>query len=84
MSDIALRTPHRVGKYGVDVAVMDEMAATELAVRSGAVYLVDEITRSARLSAHARPSPGYSQNPSVRKPSCHQPPWPSHCCLSSC
>jgi nucleoside-triphosphatase len=50
MSDIALRTPHRVGKYGVDVAVVDEMADAELAVRSGAVYLVDEIGKMECLS----------------------------------
>jgi nucleoside-triphosphatase len=51
MSDVALRTPHRVGKYGVDVAVVDEMAAAELAIRHGTVYLVDEIGKMECLSA---------------------------------
>ncbi len=51
MADVALRTAHRVGKYGVDVAVVDEVAAAELAVRAGAVYLVDEIGKMECLSS---------------------------------
>lgn len=42
---------HRVGKYGVEVAVIDEAAAAALAPRAGvAIYLVDEIGKMECLS----------------------------------
>lgn len=43
--------PHRVGKYGVDVAVIDALAASSLALKQHAdVYLVDEIGKMECLS----------------------------------
>jgi nucleoside-triphosphatase len=42
---------HRVGKYGVDVAAIDEAAGAALAPRAGAsIYLVDEIGKMECLS----------------------------------
>ncbi len=52
MAHVAFRGPHRVGKYGVDVAVVDEMAGTELVVRDRTVYLVDEIGKMECLSSN--------------------------------
>lgn len=44
MADVDLRGPDRVGRYGVDVAVVNGLAADALAVRADVeVYLVDEI-----------------------------------------
>jgi nucleoside-triphosphatase len=44
MADVERRGPPRVGKYGVDVAVVDGLSARALAVRDDIdVYLVDEI-----------------------------------------
>lgn len=43
--------PHRVGKYGVDVAVIDALAASSLTLEQPAdVYLVDEIGKMECLS----------------------------------
>src|SRR3972149_1768507 len=44
MAHVEFRGPHRVGKYGVDVSVIDGLADSALAVREeGDLYLVDEI-----------------------------------------
>lgn len=46
MAHVELHGPHRVGKYGVDVAVIDALADSALAVMEEAdLYLVDEIGR---------------------------------------
>jgi nucleoside-triphosphatase len=50
MADVALRGPHRVGRYGVDVGAVDEVAGAELALREGSIYLVDEIGKMECLS----------------------------------
>lgn len=43
--------PHRVGKYGVDVAVIDALAASSLKLAQHSdVYLVDEIGKMECLS----------------------------------
>jgi nucleoside-triphosphatase len=44
MAHVDFRGPHRVGKYGVDVSVIDALAESALAEEDDAeVYLVDEI-----------------------------------------
>ena len=44
MAHVDFPGPHRVGKYGVDVSVIDALADSALAEKDGAeVYLVDEI-----------------------------------------
>jgi nucleoside-triphosphatase len=43
MADVARAGPPRVGKYGVDVEVLETVARTALAVRARAIYVVDEI-----------------------------------------
>ncbi len=44
MAHVDFRGRDRVGRYGVDVAVIDELAASTLALsRDASVYLVDEI-----------------------------------------
>jgi len=51
MAHVDFGGPHRVGKYGVDVAVIDAVAEAALAVMDGAdVYLVDEIGKMECLS----------------------------------
>lgn len=45
------RSPHRVGKYGVDVAALDSVADAALAPAGAEVYLVDEIGKMECLSA---------------------------------
>jgi len=51
MAGVGIRGPARVGKYGVDVAVIDELAATALApTRRTLVVLVDEIGKMECLS----------------------------------
>jgi nucleoside-triphosphatase len=51
MASVDLRGRDRVGRYGVAVAVIDELAATALAPgRSVSVYLVDEIGKMECLS----------------------------------
>jgi nucleoside-triphosphatase len=51
MADIGFRSPHRVGRYGVDVAAVDEVAGSELTEREGTIYLVDEIGKMECLSS---------------------------------
>jgi nucleoside-triphosphatase len=43
MADVARAGPPRVGKYGVDVEVVETVARTALAVRARAIYVIDEI-----------------------------------------
>ena len=44
MADIGIRGPHRVGRYGVDVSAIDELAGPALALKEETeIYLVDEI-----------------------------------------
>jgi nucleoside-triphosphatase len=49
MAHVSVRGPARVGKYGVDVGVVDELARSALAP-GGDVYLVDEIGKMECLS----------------------------------
>lgn len=51
MADVDFRGRDRVGRYGVDVVVIDELAASTLArSRDVSVYLVDEIGKMECLS----------------------------------
>ncbi len=44
MAHVDVRGPARVGKYGVDVGIVDELAGSALVVRPDvSVYLVDEV-----------------------------------------
>jgi len=43
MAGVDLRSPHRVGRYGVDVAAIDALAEATLAPEAAEVFLVDEI-----------------------------------------
>lgn len=45
-----IRGPHRLGKYGVDVAAVEAAATSALATGRGELYLVDEIGRMECLS----------------------------------
>jgi len=49
---VSIRSPHRVSRYGVDVAALDEIVDEALAVSPAAdVYLIDEIGRMECFSA---------------------------------
>jgi nucleoside-triphosphatase len=51
LAHVDIRGPHRVGKYGVDVEAVDELARTTLTLdEQHAVYVVDEIGRMECLS----------------------------------
>jgi nucleoside-triphosphatase len=51
MAHLDLRGPHRVGKYGVDVSVIDQLADAELNLHPEVnLYLVDEIGKMESLS----------------------------------
>jgi nucleoside-triphosphatase len=43
MAGIDIRSPHRVGKYGVDVSAVEATAEATLALHRADVFLVDEI-----------------------------------------
>lgn len=43
MADVDLQSPHRVGRYRVDVRAIDEFAARVLAPELANIFLVDEI-----------------------------------------
>lgn len=44
MAHVGIRGPHRVGKYGVDVSAIDQLAESALALKEETeIYLVDEI-----------------------------------------
>jgi nucleoside-triphosphatase len=51
MAHVELRSPARVGAYGVDLAVVDALAAEALAPAAADVHLVDEIGKMECLSA---------------------------------
>jgi nucleoside-triphosphatase len=52
MARVNLRSPHRVGRYGVDIEAIDAVVATELTVRPSIdVFLVDEIGKMECLSS---------------------------------
>jgi nucleoside-triphosphatase len=50
LAGVDLRSPNRVGRYGVDVEALDAVAVPALAVDEGAVYLIDEIGKMECLS----------------------------------
>jgi nucleoside-triphosphatase len=51
LARVGLRSPHRVGRYGVDVAALDALVDASLRpVDRGAIYLVDEIGKMECLS----------------------------------
>ncbi len=54
--DLAGRSPHRVGRYGVDLAVLEEIgvAALRHAAERGHIVVVDEIGKMELLSAAFR------------------------------
>jgi len=43
MASVDIDSPHRVGKYGVDISAVDAIAEATLAPRGAKVFLVDEI-----------------------------------------
>lgn len=43
LASVDIRSPHRVGKYGVDVSAVDAIAEATLARQSADLFLVDEI-----------------------------------------
>ena len=52
MAHVDFRGPQRVGRYGVDVPVIDQLADSALAVREAVdVYLVDEIGKMECMSS---------------------------------
>ena len=52
MAHVDFRGPNRVGRYGVDVAVIDELAESSLSLRREVeCYLVDEIGKMECMSA---------------------------------
>lgn len=51
MAGIDIRSPQRVGKYGVDLAAIDAVAETTLAPEGAEVFLVDEIGKMECASA---------------------------------
>jgi nucleoside-triphosphatase len=51
LAGVDLRSAHRVGRYGVDVAALDAVAVPSLALDDRAVYLIDEIGKMECLSA---------------------------------
>lgn len=50
IAKVDLASPHRVGRYGVDVAAIDRLAGTALAL-DAEVYLIDEIGKMECLSS---------------------------------
>jgi nucleoside-triphosphatase len=51
MAHVDVPGPHRVGKYGVDIVVIDQLADSDLAIRPTVdLYLVDEIGKMETLS----------------------------------
>ncbi len=43
LAHVQIRSPHRVGRYGVDLAALDRVVAEQLAPNRGDVVFVDEI-----------------------------------------
>ena len=50
LAHVSLRSEHRVGRYGVDVASLDRIVASALSPSSGDVTIVDEIGKMECLS----------------------------------
>jgi nucleoside-triphosphatase len=51
IADVRLASPHRVGKYAVDVAALDELVESQLQLRNDVnLYLIDEIGKMECLS----------------------------------
>jgi nucleoside-triphosphatase len=50
LAGVGLRSPNRVGRYGVDVDALDAVAVPALAPEKGALYLIDEIGKMECLS----------------------------------
>lgn len=50
LAHVDIRSPDRVGKYGVDVEALDDVVGEALALDPGAIYLVDEIGKMECLS----------------------------------
>ena len=47
---LKIRSPHRIGKYGVDLAALDSVAAEQLSGGRGDVLFIDEIGKMETLS----------------------------------
>ena len=52
LAHLKIRSPHRVGKYGVDLTALDRIAADQLARCSGRVAFIDEIGKMETLSSY--------------------------------
>ena len=50
LADVNIRSPHRVGKYGVDLTALDRIAADQLSGNPGEVVFIDEIGKMETLS----------------------------------
>ena len=50
LAGVELRSPHRVGRYGVDLAALESVAVPALAPDEQAIYLIDEIGKMECLS----------------------------------
>jgi nucleoside-triphosphatase len=50
LAHVSIRSPHRVGKYGVDLAALDRVAADQFSKSRGDVVLLDEIGKMETLS----------------------------------
>ncbi|HKD18191.1 MAG TPA: nucleoside-triphosphatase, partial [Thermoanaerobaculia bacterium] len=50
LAHVNVRSPHKVGKYGVDLAPLERVAADQLSGRRGGVVLLDEIGKMETLS----------------------------------
>ncbi len=50
LAGVGLRSPHRVGRYGVDLDALDAVAVPALELDERAIYLIDEIGKMECLS----------------------------------
>src|SRR5262249_9004473 len=50
LAHVNIRSPHRVGKYGVDLAALDRVATDQLSAKGADVVFVDEIGKMETLS----------------------------------
>jgi len=50
LAGAGLRSPHKVGRYGVDVGALDAVGVPALALDERAIYLIDEIGKMECLS----------------------------------
>jgi len=51
LADVSSRSPHRIGRYGVDLQALERVAKPALALDESGVYLVDEIGKMECLSS---------------------------------